>query len=119
MYYCITTSFTSIFEKHLTSLSLNEYNAKETMRVLCITNRVDLKVSIVHSGHFVTLLPVRIFALKCNTQVTLSCDIILMFIFPKRFINIYTTLTSSPNYEKFFNFPFFSCPTAFQRKNAM
>ena len=29
------------------------------------------------------------------------------------------SITSSPNYEKFFNFTFFSCPTAFQRKNAM
>ena len=29
-------------------------NAKETMRVFYTTNRVDLRVLIVHSGHFVT-----------------------------------------------------------------
>ena len=72
MCYCIITLFTSIFEKHLTSLSehrsyqtcaKDEYNAKETMRELCITNRVDLRVLISHSGHFVTPLSVRIFAL--------------------------------------------------------
>ena len=58
MYYCII-----IYEKHLTALSehrsyqkcaKDENNAKETMRVFYTTNRVDLRVLIVHSGHFVT-----------------------------------------------------------------
>ena len=68
MCYCIVISFTSIFEKHLTSLSehrsfrtraKDEYNEKKTMRVFCITNRVDLRVLIVNSGHFVSPLSVR------------------------------------------------------------
>ena len=76
MYYCIIISFTSIFNKHLTALSehrsyqkcaKDENNAKETMRVFYTTNRVDLRVLIVNSGHFVTPLSFRIFALtmKC------------------------------------------------------
>ena len=47
MYYCIIILFTSIFEKHAIALSehrsyktcaKDEFNAKETLRVLCITN---------------------------------------------------------------------------------
>ena len=78
MYYCIIISFTSIFEKHLTALSehrsyhkcaKDENNAKEIMRVFYITNRVDLRVLIVHSGHFVTPLSVRFFALTMECWV--------------------------------------------------
>ena len=48
MYYCIIFLFTSIFEKHATALSehrsyktcgKDEINAKETLRVLCITDK--------------------------------------------------------------------------------
>ena len=65
-YSCLQSSYLTIFF----SFDRKRYFEAQTTApegLHAIIYRVDLRVLIFNTGHFVTLLSVRIFALKCNT----------------------------------------------------